>query len=388
MKKTLLFFAGALLVTSNINAQITLNQAGYTSSPIGTDSLKMTTVASTFPSFAPTINATWDLSNVIDSAVNLFIYKVAATTPATFADSNNYTLGTYVYQGDVQKNIAASGLLEYGINIKNATFPLTSVGAGDTLFIPTQNGTYITTPRSIISFPATMSTSWTSTYESDFNYQLTYVPGYAHAPGVVKSFYTEKDTVIGWGKMKIKTAAGTPSGYMNVLQVRTQITRTDNFYLNGSMTDPLLGPLLGILGVTQGAVTKTYAQNFYRMNEVTPLAYVQFSDSANVTPVRATTHTQRLALPSAVGIVLNEANIKIYPNPVSGRMLSIELPAATGEWKYELVNVAGQTVAANMLQVSGNHAQIQFAAALAPGTYYVRIINDGNQVAVKPLEIK
>ncbi|MFI4962640.1 MAG: T9SS type A sorting domain-containing protein, partial [Legionellales bacterium] len=241
--------------------------------------------------------------------------------------------------------------------------------------------------RTKIALPATCPSSWASSYKFDINFKLTVaIASYSLTPGYIRSYVTEKDTVIGWGKMRIKTLAGTPSGYMNVLQVRTMTTTLDSFFVNGLPAAPTL---LSALSLTQGQITKTYEQNFYRVNEVTPLAYVQFSDSANTTPTKVTTHVQRL-LPNAVPIVFNDANVKIYPNPVSGRNVSIDVPVTTGEWKYELVNISGQAVAADRLQLSNNqtHTQIQFSASLVPGIYYIRLINDGKQVVVKPLEIK
>ena len=383
MKKAILISACALFASSNINAQITLNQASYTSSPVGTDSLKVTTAGSLFPSFAPATNAMWDLSTVTDSSAILFGYHVAdALTPATYADSNFYSFGTNAYQGNVQANIAASGLLHYGIDIQRVAYTLS---VGDTIFVPAQNGTFTVTDT-VIKFPATMGNTWSNSYESDFNYQLTYVPGYTHAPGIVKSYITEKNTVIGWGQMRIKSAVGAPSGYSQVLQVRTQTTTTDSFFLNGTITDPAIPTLLNLLGASQGQVTKTYAQNFYRVNEITPLAYVLFADSANTTPTKVTTHVQRLS-PNGVADVNNDAAVKIYPNPVSGRILSVDVPISAGEWRYELMNVAGQTVASEALRVNSGHAQVQLAGALTAGIYYFRILNGNNQVAMKALEI-
>ena len=386
MRKALLFFAGGLLVTSNIFGQaITLSQAGYTSSPIGTDSLKVTTVASTFPSFIAATNATWDLSTVTDSAANLFAYRVAATTPATFADSNNYTFGTYAYKGNVQSAIQSIGILEYGIDIYGATYVLPTATT-DSIYILTQNTVYSST-HTKIALPATCPSSWISSYKFDINFKLTIaIASYSLTPGYIRSYVTEKDTVIGWGKMRIKTLAGTQSGYMNALQIRTMTTTLDSFFVNGL---PATTTLLSALGVTQGQVTKTYEQNFYRANEITPLANVQFSDSANTAPTKATTHVQRLP-PNGIGNIFNDAKVKIYPNPISGSNVSIDVPVASGEWKYELVNISGQTVAADRLQLGNNqtHAQIQLSATLTPGIYYIHLINDGKQVSVKPLEIK
>jgi len=384
MKKYILLSTG-LLIASVCGAQINISEATYTSTPIGTDSLKITTAASAFPSFAAATNATWDLSTITDSAVNLFDYMVAASSPATFADSAFYSLGSYAYQGNVQSAITPAGLVEYGINIDSTHYVISS---GDTIFIPTQNEAFSST-YTVIKFPATMSSSWSSVYQSNFNYQVTYSPLYVHAPGIVKSYFTEMDSVIGWGQMRIKTMAGTPSGYMAVLQVRTMVTRIDSFYLNGSTTATGMSTLLGLIGATQGQVTNTYAQNYYRLNDVVPLAYVQFTSSSYGTASKATTHVQNLPPPAGSGVqkVFNEAGINIYPNPVVGQIVTVTLPATGGAWSYELMDITGRKIQDGLLQPNGNGAQVTVPPSLIAGIYYLKINNDGRQVSVKPLEI-
>jgi len=385
MKKPILLFAGLLLAAAS-HGQITLNEAGYTSPTMGTDSLKVTTAASSFPSFAAATSATWDLSTITDSSVDLFNYLVAASSPATFADSAYYRLGSYVYQGNVQTALTPAGLVEYGINIQTTYYV---IGTGDTIFIPTQNDAFSST-YTVIKFPATMSSSWSSTYQSDFNYQVTYnAPLYVHAPGIVKSYFTETDSVIGWGQMRIKTEAGTPSGYVNVLQVRSNVARTDSFYLNGGITDPALPSLLGILGTTQGQVTNTYNQNFYRVDDVIPLANVQFTSASNDTAKKATTHVQNLPAPAVSGIknIANESPIKVFPNPVTNQSLTVTLPNANGLWSYELIDITGRKVQEGPLQPNATNAQVSLVPSLTGGIYYLKVYNNGLQVSVNPVEI-
>jgi hypothetical protein len=312
----------------------------------------------------------------------LFAYRVAtAISPATYADSNSYALGTYAYKGNVLSGITSGGILEYGLDIKSATYNLPTGTPTDSIYILSQTQTY-SSNRTKIALPATMSSTWSSSYNFQVDFNLTVaIASYSLAPGYIKSYVTEKDSVIGWGTMRVKTAAGTPSGYMNVLQVRTMITTLDSFYVNNA---PASTTLLSGLGLTQGQVVKTYEQDFYRVNELTSLAYVQFSDSANTTPTKATTHAQRLS-PNAVTNVVNDANVKVYPNPVSGRTISIEVANANGEWKYELINMTGQTIAADALH--GTNNTITLPASVTPGIYYVRIMNNGKQVAVQALDV-
>jgi hypothetical protein len=378
MKNILL--SAALLLAVNAQAQITLSSTSYPASVKGTDSLKVTTAASAFPSLTFMANGSWDLSAVTDSTPVLYAYRVNPdTASAQFADSNFYAFSTYTYQGNVQSLITSSGLLEYGIDVDSASFAL---GSGNLIYIPITHSVF-TAPHTVIKYPATMGTTWSSTYESDFNFMITYSPLYSNSAGVVKSFVTETDSVKGWGVMRIKTLAGTPSSWFQVLQVAKKTVVLDSFLIGGVSPNPLV---LSGLGVTQGQVTTTYEQDYYRAEEVSPFADVQFTDSTYSTPSKATTHTQRTV---NLGIAETAANggVSIYPNPVNGGEVTITLPAMGGTWSYELIDMSGKTVAAEQLAASGNVAHLSIPASVAPGICYIRLSNNGKEVAVKAIDI-
>ncbi len=383
MKKLILPVA-ALLLAANAHAQITLSSSSYPVSMIGTDSLKVTTAASTFPSFAAAANGSWDLSTVTDSTPVLYVYRVPTTT-YQFADSNFYSLSTYGYQGNVQSSIVSAGLLEYGVNIPDTGYSLATVtlGTNDSLIIPAQHILY-SSPLTKIAFPATYHSSWAATYNSNFNFVLSVAAaGLADSAGVVRTYTTEKDSVIGWGKMRVKTLAGTPSSWFDVLQVQTRTTSVDSFFIGGNLASSVL---LGYLGLAQGQTTTTYEQNYYRAEEVTAFANVQFSDSTYTTPTSAKTHTQR-TVSLGVAEAGTGAGVSIYPNPVSGGEVTITLPAIGGTWSYELMDVSGKTLAAEALPVTGNQAKVTLPTSVAPGICYIRLSNNGKQVAVKAIDV-
>ncbi len=389
MKNLLLLLAALVVAGGGASAQINLAAAGYPTSPIGTDTLKVTTAASTYPSFAAATNATWDLTTVTDSTAVIQDYIIPASSPAAFADSSLHSFLGYAYKGNIQLALTSPGLMDYGIDIMGSTNPTGT--AGDTITIPTQNDVF-TAARTVIAFPATMSSSWSSSYTQTINYFLSYVvssiPVFLHTPGTVKGFSTEKDTVIGWGQMRVKTLSGGASGYVNVLQVRTMITTVDSFYLNGTTTDPLLPSLLPLLGATQGQVTKTYSQSFYRLDNIVPLASVRFADSANTMPTQVTTNVQRLPAPAGVPAIAGAAGIKVYPNPVTGNMITIAAPATTGPCSYELTDITGRKVQEGVLATGSANAQVSIVASVLNGVYFLKVNNNGNTVSVSAVEVK
>jgi hypothetical protein len=310
-----LFLIASLFATTNIAAQITLTQSSYPASVTGTDSLKQTTYASPFPALAFMTNGMWDMSMVADTTPVFFAYRIPATG-YQFADSNIYSLFGYGYQGNVQANITSGGLFEYASKIEKTNYSLISITGviTDSLFIDSQIMVY-SSPRTKIAFPTTYSSTWSSTYSSDFNFQLSLsnpLFTYNHAPGIVRRYTTEKDSVLGWGRLRVKDASGSASPYHSVLQVKTIITTTDSFFINGS---PFSTLLLSALSITQGKETTTYQQNYYRPEEVTALAQITFTDSTYSHAKSATTHIQRLSATRVAGIN-NEPKVRVYPNPL------------------------------------------------------------------------
>jgi hypothetical protein len=384
MKNCVLLLALILQAQGKLFAQLTLTSASYPVSVIGSDSLKVTTATSAYPSLSGAANGNWDMTGVTDSLPIFFVCRVASTS-YQYADSNLYNFAGYNYQGNVQSNIAAGGIFQYSISIQKRAYSITSITTGpyDSVIINGQNMMY-SLPRCKVAFPATYSSSWSSSFSSDLNFQLTFLlAGDTLAPGIVRRYTVEKDSVIGWGKMSVLDVGGIPSPYQHVLQVQTMIIHTDSFFLKGA---PMSGVLLTGLHLTQGKKDTVYEQNYYREQEVTPLAQVAFRDGGYTQPYKATTHVQRLQAAVSVRGVVNSNDISVYPNPVVGGVVMIDKPVSGGEWNYELVNATGQKMCGGTLLSANNRVVIP--AALAPGVYFMRVINVGGAVLVKQLEIR
>jgi hypothetical protein len=373
-------------LSQNLDAQVVLTQSSYPISVTGTDSLRMTTYASPFPSLAFSASGMWDLSTVVDSAPVFFEYRLPTFTGYQFADSSIYRLFGYAgfnYQGNVQSSILGGGLLDYGLKIQPISyslFPITST-ITDSLFIDSQLTLY-SSPHTKIGFPAAYTSSWSSSYVSDVNFHLSWSPFYSHSPGVVRRYTTEVDSVLGWGKLRIRDAGGSSSPYLSVLQVKTIITTTDSFLIGGT---PFPVVLTSGFNVVQGTTTTTYLQNYYRPEEVTALAQVTFTDATYSQAKSATTHVQRL---SDVGVpnLMNNNKFEIYPNPVSGNSIFVSLPG-TGAWSYRLSDMNGIVTGSGVLETSGNKGQVTLPGAIAPGSYYLKLENSSQQSLTRSIEI-
>lgn len=389
MKKILLSLSSALLLTNALQAQITISQSSFTNTYVGTtDSVLGSGSTSTYPSLSPATNGVWDLSASV-SLTNLSLRKhvapfTATYTNATYADSLLFKFSNFSYLAFVQNELSANGLLELGEHInRQAVSPGTSNSA-DSIVFDQQNIVY-SSPDTLLSFPATYNRNWTSIYHYDFNFHLSVSQLLLNnAPGFVRAYITKTDSVVGYGTMKVLRLDGTTSSPVNVLQIHTTQSTMDSFFISGS---PANAFVLAAFQVTQGQTTTSYNQNFYEVNEVTPLATVTYSDAAYTTASAAHTRGHGPYTTAVQNIALNN-NISIFPNPLAGQTLNVKITnASTGNYSYNMVDMNGRSVCNGNLQINDQQATIAVPAMLARGIYFIQINLNGQQLMVQPLDI-
>lgn len=385
MKRAVFALLSIFLIWTQAFAQITLTQSGYPSSFTSADSVKTTNGNTGIPSLIPATNAMWDFSGTTYTGSNYLTQFTAVPSPETFGTPLTMGSGVMSYQTTNFNKISSTGFTVDADSISYQYISLTPLTAGayDSFILSNQTN-YYSSPDAVIKFPASMDSSWSSNYSYADNFFLTVGSlSLSHAPGQFKYTFTETDTVVGWGKMKVKNIDGSISGHMDVLQVKRVVNKVDSFFLGGS---PASSVLLTFLGVTQGQAHNSFQYRFYRAGEVTPLAEALYPTSSFVIPDSAYIHTQRLATATSVSLFKINDDIKVYPNPVSENTISIDLPfAANAKWSYELINISGKNVASGLLPLTTNqtHTAIIFPNALAVGTFYLCLKSNGQLVSVK-----
>lgn len=373
----------ALCVSSCV-AQITLTSGTYPVSLLGTDSLRVSIYNSPFPPLHAVTGGTWDMLTVTDTTPVFFGYRVPDPI-YQYADSNKYNIGTFKYYGNASSAVTSSALHEYGVNVKYISyhlFPITS-GATDTFFIPAQTSVY-TSPLNKIGFPATENSTWQSAYSADVAFEISVgMYSLVHTPCFIRTYTTRHDTVKGWGKMRVRTAAGAASDYFDVLQVHSTTITTDSFFMNGTAAP---GHIVTMLSLTQGKRDTTWTQRYYRMQEVTPLAVVEYKDAGFTQPKRTTTHMQRLAKASVSDFV-NNRKFDVYPNPVFSGALSVVLPAAVDLCNYTLTDLNGKCFVSGELHTNTGFCPLTLPENIADGTYFLHIIAHNISLGVEAIVV-
>lgn len=387
MKKGIFTLFSALLFSLSLSAQtatpdtITVSTATGTGSPQGTDLVYSVDLGSvTLPSFAPHTNYTWNLLDLqFNDSSN--VVRWSAPSPYQYADSVGYTFDWLHYYVHDLSYFVVQGRSAFKQQIDTQTYTIAKPsGAVDTIAFPAYENVNYSSPHYTTAYPLTYGTTWGSSFNYVTIFNVTDAAmHYKHSSANHKTYYTETDTVIGWGKMHI--TAGNVDTNVKVLQTKIIRTSTDTFHL------PNIN-LFDSLSLHQNYASAVYEQDFYQRGHLTPLVRVVFTDGT-FTTVQSVQVNMDFAPPVNVGnVATNSADIRIYPNPVVNNKLFIEMPdAANGQWSYQLVNVAGQTIAQNTLASGAGRTEVNLPANEPAGIYYIRLFKNGQAVTVKAITI-
>jgi hypothetical protein len=249
----------------------------------------------------------------------------------------------------------------------------------DSLFIPLDNE-YFRINR--ITFP----TASHSVYKAKavkvlkFNITIDTLKMYK-APGTKRTIYNVKDTVAGWGALRIPSPPFTSSIPYKVLLVRRKLISVDSFYVNGKPMDPIL---MLALGMQQAVKTTDYKEFFYRTGSPDPLMTISFgTDSTFKTPVAVLYSADSIKTGIAVE-GLQSIDFKLFPNPSNSGIIHGSITKnSIHPWHISVTSALGQAVLERQISDMGI---VNFDLELpnAAGIFFVAVKNeDGFVVAEK-----
>lgn len=392
MKKKLYSTIIGLLAFASVNAQITI-----TAPPVSIASqIDTFAVPDNKADFKPLAthanNAHWDFT--IAQYPNIQYYTLRTTTPSTnyptakFNHSFNISFaGGLGYDAIQYYDVTSSSIVCLGEAIETEqVIPLTFVtgGANDELVFPVQKIAY-SAPDIQRVFPTTLGTSFTSTRWQETKFNLT-IDAYAlnNVPGTRKTYWVVKDSVVGWGTIKVK-GISTKATYDNipVLQVQHFEQQTDSFFLGGN---PAPEALLTGFGLAQGKVDPYYYVNFIAQDELDELVTIDFGQSPYQTIEKVKIQQNRLEKYELVGIekLAKQNAINTYPNPIKNNTLFVDLPAnPSGQWSFNLVDIYGRNISKG--DINTIDGRIDLPANTADGSYVLTIMNDGITVSINKI---
>ncbi len=373
VKTVFLVFSLMLIVFSRTGAQISLNSTSFATVGTGVDSLRVSLHSAVLPVLPAATVETWDMTAIVDSLPYFWHARVNSSF-YQYADSNEYSLGAYRYEGNAGVNISGGGIIEPEVEVKKREYNLATltIDPFDTLFIPGQTVAN-STPLIHVGFPATYNSVWQSNYSNSTTYELTVAMfSYVHKPFVRRRYVQRRDTVKGWGKMKVRNAAGFSSDYFDVLQIFSTTITTDSFFTDGV---PAVPSVVTMFSLEQGKKDTSYVQRYYRAQEVSPLATIVYRDAGYTQPIKATTHIQRLKVASVDKVTDKETPV-IYPNPTSDGCIYLANLPTIGKCSYILTDVKGNQICSGVINKNETPNRLVLPEWLSNGIYLLNVSND------------
>jgi hypothetical protein len=330
-------------------------------------------------------NVDWDYSGLTptSSITYSYIVNTDANFPNTALIDTNifrtvalgkgyYYNSVLVYDGD--------GFSEDGIIINEQKYGLGNVTTipTDSFNVPAQSIMF-SSPRTIVDFPATFNSAWTSNLHYDVHVNLTAAPfGLNDTDFVQRSYITQEDTVVGWGQVTLP-ATGGPSIPYDALMVQRTTTTVDSFFF---ATTPVDSSMLATFGLAQGQQFTNYREMFYRAGFPYILLSFSFGNDATFTNTRSIFYDRDLTTFTGLQTTAGINNVSVYPNPLTGSNLTFSFGAQqAAQGTIEVFNAVGAKVLAEKMDITTgiNQQQVTFATDLSNGVYLYRIAdNTGN----------
>ena len=383
MKKHVFFLFISFLLCITINAQITLNQSNTSFTPGSMYPVEAAITGFLLPNTG--INQQWNYSNL--TAINTITLNHIAPSnlnfpTATYKDTGNsaaFIPGWYYYYDSyTQTSVNGVNSLGFVINSQHYGIPTFS-NPNDSCILTNQFCVY-GSPSYLMHFPTTMSTSWTTTTRSYINFELT-ISTYSlnHTPCQKVTNTVRKDTVIGYGKMRVPTASG-PSLAYDVLMIKRMVVQTDSFYMNGVAAP---AAFLNGFGVTQGQITTDNRYMFWRENARYTLLMVNFGSNNFTTASSVIFDGSAVADPSSINEIDNSSEFSIYPNPNNGSFSIYFNPEENESYDLKIYNMLGQIVHSQKLSATDPNSKQIINNNLNSGTYFVSMVSKNKRFTSK-----
>ncbi|MGB0931369.1 MAG: T9SS type A sorting domain-containing protein [Chitinophagales bacterium] len=217
------------------------------------------------------VGQVWDYSSLVPENSSTNEYFDATNSPIFPEALNVHDVGLAVQAFDIESEryeaVDETGWYEVGRTVEDVTYPISPItgGANDILRFPAAVEDF-EGRIDIVQFPMSFGKQWTQTDTKPLHFEIS-VAGFGlnQVPGEIRSTIQNIRTVVGEGKLILPAmdGSGGPTLPMDVLLVKVESTKTNNYLLGGG---PMPVPLLNAFGVAEGETTNEFIYQFFKPN--------------------------------------------------------------------------------------------------------------------------
>jgi hypothetical protein len=378
----------SIFFTTSVLSQITLKRNDFAVSGRVLDSARFK-ILTREGAVKPTggNNQTWDYTNLKDSNSTVFTYYYTPAStfgaiPGQFSDATlaynyNSTFQIYSFPSRAYERLDSTGYYDLGFATNGASYNISLLTGSirDSIIIPAVEARH-SSPRTFYKFPITNNASWKSNFLSGTDFFLTIgVLGLNKTPGQRISYYNYRDTIIGWGTLRLKNpAGGNPLSFAVLLHQRNG-SRIDSFFLSGQ---PAPTPLLSAFGLQQGAlaVTPTLYQ-FLGVGFNEPHMYMSVSSTGAINLIT------RAGLPNqGLTVKTKEADYsiatKVFPNPTTEGVTFEFDKKSNADWHIMIYNTMGAIIQLKRINAPQGltNQYLELEKSMPSGTYFYNLMDE------------
>ena len=383
-------FGFSLAITSK--AQISIQSTNFTLSATAKDSV-MGKLVSRTGVILPTQgnNQTWDYSALRDSLPNEYYFgyitQPVTARPPAFASASleaNYFFNFQNFPIPVRNfyvnNTTGYGVLGDSILFSRYSLQTLTGNPADSLTYPAQSRIFNAISY-IYKYPMTANSSWASTNKYVTNFLLKIVGfGVNNTPGQQVRTTFLKDTMVGWGTLRLRNPANGTVLNFNVLLNQHTYTSIDSFFLGGQP-----GPvaLLNAFGVVQGARDTAISYSFIGLNSK-GFHFRIIADKKN----SSVTNVWRAILPNQ-GLVsknkeVTDISVKsmVFPNPTTEGVTFEFDKKTSADWHIVMYNAVGQITGSHRVSTPQGTAtlKVNLDKTRPNGTYLYNILDENSLI--------
>ncbi len=374
-----LFFLFSFGITAH--TQVTIDQSNFPRPTSFIDTFALDFSFQTLPSEGP--DQFWDYSVLQRDDTRTRTY-IDATNDTEFSGALNYNESFLSFQGLPIPRLAYDGIDENGYyqigsEISEIGHSITAISGGtnDTLRFLGEK-TAFEGRIDYLQFPVTYEKQWMGSNIERINLELTVGAfGLDKTPGQLKREETQHREVVGYGKLVIPQADGTPSAPTPVLLIKVEESYVDSFFLGGA---PAPAAILGAFGLTQGVSINSSLTHylFYRPGFGSPiLSMAIFPEQGLISMVFRPDGAE---MTTSIDEIRWSA-LKSFPNPVkAGRSIAIQTKSPTPIGYFQLSDLSGRIVRQQSFEAPVNRQfSIKIPENINAGMYFYHVFGRNSE---------